>query len=48
MKSPVAITLALECGVPLVDGRVVMAGIGVQFFEGNTALQEGAAFGIVG
>ena len=48
MKSPVAITLALECVVPLVDGRVVMAGIGVQFFEGANPLREGAAFGIVG
>ena len=47
MKSPVAINLSLECSVPVPDGAVIMVGIGVQFFEGEKALQEGAAFGIV-
>ena len=48
MKSTVAINLALECSLPVKEGAVTMAGIGVQFFEGETALNEGAAFGIVG
>jgi hypothetical protein len=48
MKSNVAIDLSLECTVPVKEGAVMMVGIGVQFFEGGTALQEGAAFGIVG
>ncbi len=52
LKSPVGIDLKLECRIPIVEGRVMMVGIGVQFFaEANgsvEALAEGAAFGIVG
>lgn len=48
MKSPVAIKLDLECDVPIKEDAVMMVGIGVQFFEGETPLAENAAFGIVG
>ncbi len=47
MKSSVAINTSLECHVPIPDGNVVMAGIGVEFFEGETPIAEGAAFGLV-
>jgi len=40
--------LVLECQIPIQQTDVVMAGIGVQFFEGEHALAEGAAFGLVG
>ncbi len=52
IKSPVSIDMKLECSIPVVEGRVMMVGIGVQFFaeaEGKMKpLPEGAAFGIVG
>ena len=48
VKNNAAINLALECSVPVHEGAVMMVGIGVEFFEGDTALEEGAAFGIVG
>lgn len=47
LKSPVAIQLDLECRPNLEEGRVIMVGLGVQFFEGEQALTENAAFGIV-
>ncbi len=48
MKAAGSIDKKLECPLPTGDGLVLMAGIGVQFFEGEQALSEGAAFGIVG
>lgn len=52
IKSPVSIDLNLECTIPVVEGRVMLAGIGVQFFNDANGkmepLTEGAAFGIVG
>ena len=47
-KTNVPVNLALDCILPIKEGLVMMVGIGVQFFEGETPLQEGAAFGIVG
>ncbi len=52
MKSSVSINKTLECLLPQGEGLILMAGIGVQFFEDKAgqmeALLEGAAFGIVG
>lgn len=48
MKSPVSIDLKLECILPMIEGRVMMVGIGVEFFDGEKPLKEGAAFGLVG
>jgi hypothetical protein len=52
IKSPVSIDIKLECRIPVVEGRVMMVGIGVQFFAETNgkmeALKDGAAFGIVG
>lgn len=47
-KNNVPVNLALTCQVPINDGHVVLAGIGVQFFENDVALKDGAAFGLVG
>jgi len=52
LKSGVAIDKELSCALPQDVNRVLMAGIGIQFFEEKAAkmeaLEEGAAFGIVG
>lgn len=52
MKSPVAIDKKLECPLPQGAHLILMAGIGVQFYEEKAGkaepLSEGAAFGIVG
>lgn len=52
MKSSVSIDKQLQCPLPVQEGLVLMAGIGVQFFQDIAGrmepLQEGAAFGIVG
>jgi hypothetical protein len=52
MKSPVSIDKSLSCPLPVQEGLVMMAGIGVQFFQEVAGkmepLVEGAAFGIVG
>jgi hypothetical protein len=52
MKSSVAIDKKLECPLPQGKEFILMAGIGVQFFEEKAGkmepLDEGAAFGIVG
>ncbi len=52
MKSPVSIDAKLECTIPLLEGGIMMVGIGVEFFEESggrmKALGEGAAFGLVG
>lgn len=52
IKSPIGIDVTLECNIPVVEGRVMLAGIGVQFFaevDGEPQpLTDGAAFGIVG
>lgn len=47
-KNNVPVNLALECTVPIDEGRVVVAGIGVQFFEGEKTLNDGSGFGLVG
>jgi hypothetical protein len=47
MKSPVSIQLNLECQPNMDEGRMLMVGLGVQFFENETPLKENAAFGIV-
>lgn len=47
MKSPVSIQLNLECEPNMSEGRILMVGLGVQFFEGENPLKENAAFGIV-
>ena len=52
MKSSVSIDKTLQCPLPVQEGLVMMAGIGVQFFQETAGkmepLEEGAAFGIVG
>jgi hypothetical protein len=52
MKSAVSIDKTLQCPLPVQDGLVLMAGIGIQFFRETGGkiepMTEGAAFGIVG
>ncbi|MBS1628549.1 MAG: hypothetical protein JST27_00680 [Bacteroidetes bacterium] len=52
MKSNVTISKTLECPLPQEEGLILMAGIGVQFFEDKAgkmeSLIEGASFGVVG
>lgn len=52
MKSSVSIDKTLNCPLPMNEGEVMMAGIGVQFFKEVAGkmepMDEGSAFGIVG
>jgi hypothetical protein len=52
LKSSVSIDKSLQCTLPVREGLVLMAGIGVQFFQDVAGkmqpLEEGSAFGIVG
>jgi hypothetical protein len=52
MKSSVSIDKTLNCPLPMNEGAVMMAGIGVQFFKEVAGkmepMDEGSAFGIVG
>ncbi|MEO6831634.1 MAG: hypothetical protein ABI378_04960 [Chitinophagaceae bacterium] len=47
-KNNIPVNLALECTVSIEEGRTILAGIGVQFFEGEKALIDGSGFGLVG
>ena len=47
LKSPVSVKISLDCTVPIKEGSVITAGIGVEFFNNDQPLSEGAAFGIV-
>jgi len=52
MKSSVSIDKTLTCPLPVQEGAVMMAGIGVQFFKEVAGkmepMEDGSAFGIVG
>ncbi|MBS1644455.1 MAG: hypothetical protein JST36_05390 [Bacteroidetes bacterium] len=47
-KNNIAVNLSLNCQIPILDNNIVLAGIGVQFFEGEKPMIEGSGFGLVG
>lgn len=47
-KNNIPLQLVLECEVPIQAPNLILAGIGVQFFEGDKPMIDGSSFGLVG